>query len=160
MGLPLPAEEGTELPALDALANEVQWGLQKLRDFEDFVVVRAGYIRPTNGGRQHWHRDRPTTHKTQGKALAVFVPCNVDISAHASSGRYVPLSHEGVLMPWYNYPLDMDVGDMVVFTSDLIHCGEAIPVGLPAGTPRVIAVPIPPHCGRMLKRKYREFGSR
>ena len=91
------------------------------------------------GRRQHWHQDRPSAHKTQGKALSVFVPWNVDIPANASCGGYVPLSNEGVPKPWYEYPLDMDVGDMVVFTSKLIHCGGAVPVGPPVGMPRVIA---------------------
>ena len=68
------------------------------------------------------------------------------------------LSHEGVPTRWYEYPLDMDIWDMVVFMSELIHCGGVVLVGLPAGTPRVIAfialanynlhynntVPIPP----------------
>ena len=66
------------------------------------------------------------------------MPCNVDIPVDASCGPYVPLSHKGVPKPWYQYPLDMDVGHMVVFTSELIYCGEAVPVGLAAGTPRVI----------------------
>ena len=74
--LPLRGEEGMEPPALDAISKEVQWGLQKVEEFEDVVVVRAGYIRATNDMRQHWH---PLTHKTQGKALSVFVPCNVDL---------------------------------------------------------------------------------
>ena len=122
------------------------------------MVVRAGYIRATKDRRQHWHRDRPLTHKTQGKALCVFVPWHVDIPADGSRGSYLPLSREGLPMPWYEYPLDMYVGDLVVFTSELIHCGAAVPVGLAAGTPRVVAfislanynlhynntVPIPP----------------
>ena len=93
----------------------------------------------SNDRQQHWHRDRPLTHKTQGKVLTVFVPWNVDIPADASCGRYVPLSHEAVPKPWYEYALDMDVGDMVVFKLELIHCGGAVLVALPAGTPPVIA---------------------
>ena len=106
-------------------------------------------------------------YKTQGKALSVFVPCNVDTPADASCGRYVPLSHEGVAKPWYEYVMGMDVGDMVVFTSELIHCGGAVPVGLPADTPRVIAFitlaticttitlwRFPPHREPMPKRRY------
>ena len=114
-------------------------GIQKVKDSEDVVVVRAGYVRATNNKRQHWHRDRPLTHKIKGRALSVFVPCNVDIPADASCGRYVPLSHEGVPKPRFECPMDMEVGDMTVFTSELIHAGGAVPVGLPAGTPRKIA---------------------
>ena len=110
-----------------------------MKDFEDVVVVRAGYVRATNNRQQHWHRDRPLTHKFKGRALSVFVPCNVDIPADASCGRYVPLSHEGVPKPWFECPMDMEVGDMTVFSSELIHAGGAVPVGLPAGTPRIIA---------------------
>ena len=99
LGLPLADGEGNDLPALEALAKEVQWEIQKVKDFEDVVVVRAGYVRTTNNKRQHWRRDRPLTHKIKGRALSVFVPCNVDIPADASCGRYVPLSHEGVPKP-------------------------------------------------------------
>ena len=35
--------------------------------------------------------------------------------------------------------MDMEVGDMTVFTSELIHAGRAVLVGLPAGTPRITA---------------------
>ena len=35
--------------------------------------------------------------------------------------------------------MDIDVGDMVVLMSELIHYGRAVPVELPVGTPRVIA---------------------
>ena len=139
LGLPLPDGEGNDLHALEALAKEVQWEIQKVKDFEDVVVVWAGYVRATNSKRQHWHRDRPLTHKIKGRGLSVFVPCNVDIPADASCGRYVPLSHEGVPKPWFECPMDMEVGDMTVFTSELIHTGGAVPVGLPAGTPRIIA---------------------
>ena len=139
-----------------------------MKAFEDVVVVRTGYIRATNDKRQHWHRDRPLTRKTQGKALPVFVLCNVDIPADASCGRYVPLFHEGVPQPRYEYPMDMDVGDMVVFAPESIHSGGAGPVGRLAGTPRVITfialanynlhynntVPISPHCGPMPRRGY------
>ena len=99
LGLPLPNGEGYDLPALEALAKEVQWEIQKVKDFEDVVVVHAGYVWATNNKRQHWHRDRALTHKIKGRALSVFVPCNVDIPADASCGRYVPLSHEGVPKP-------------------------------------------------------------
>ena len=71
-----------------------------MKEFEDVVVVRAGYIGATNDKRQHWHRDRPLTHKTRGNILSVFVPCNVDIFVDACCGRYFPLSHEGVPKPW------------------------------------------------------------
>ena len=39
----------------------------------------------------------------------------------------------------YQYPPDMEFGDMVVCTSEWIQCGGAVPVGLAARTPRVIA---------------------
>ena len=35
--------------------------------------------------------------------------------------------------------MDMEVGDMTVFMSESIHARGAVPVGLPAGTPRIIA---------------------
>ena len=66
LGLPLPDGEGNDLPALEALAKEVQWEIQKVKDFEDVVVVRASYVRATSNKRQHWHRDRPLTHKIKG----------------------------------------------------------------------------------------------
>ena len=57
-----------------------------MKEFEDVVVVRASYMRASNDRRQHWHRNRGLTHQTQGKALWVFVPCNVDILTDVSRG--------------------------------------------------------------------------
>ena len=139
LGLALPDEEGMVLPAFDALTKEVSWELQTVEEFEDAVVVRAGYMCATNDRRQHWHRDRPLTHKTLSKAVTVFEPCNVGIPADASCGRYVHLCHKLVLKPWYKYPLDGDFGDMVVFTWELLLCSGAAPVGLAASTRRAIA---------------------
>ena len=158
-----------ELPALGALAKEVQWELQKVKEFEDIVFFGASSLRATNDRRQHWHRDRPLTHKTQGRALSIFVPCNVDTPGDASCGRYVPFSHKGVPKPLYEYPLNMDVGDMVIFTSELILCGGAFRWGylqaLLGSLPSLrwlitictTTTPcrFPTHHGRMPKRRYK-----
>ena len=34
-------------------------GVAKVKEFEDFLVVGAGYIRATYDRRQHWHLDCP-----------------------------------------------------------------------------------------------------
>ena len=74
LGLPLLDDEGTELPALDAFAKEAHFELQKVNEFEDAVVVRGGFIRATNDGRQQWNRGDTLIHKTQSKALSIFGP--------------------------------------------------------------------------------------
>ena len=53
LGPRLPDEEGMELPPLDALAKEVQWELQKVKDLEDVVVGPIGCIGAMNDRHSH-----------------------------------------------------------------------------------------------------------